>query len=143
MIIYFAETTVAEQRGLLCRWTERFHTEKKPVQILVDSMYEAQTIDQLLWTFAQGSFIPHSIFNPGEAPPDDPVVITPVEARLSGFDTLICDLPADLEFIFEFETAVHFIMRDDEQRRGQSRALWQKARESRADTVHVPYGNQP
>ena len=84
MTIYFAETTVAEQRELLCRWTERFYIEKKPVQILVDSLYEAQSIDRLLWTFAQGSFIAHSIFNPGGAPPEEPVVITQGEFRSPG-----------------------------------------------------------
>jgi DNA polymerase-3 subunit chi len=143
MIIYFAETTVAEQREFLCSWTERFYLERKPVQILVDSIYEAQSIDKLLWTFSQGSFIPHSIINPDDAPPYDPVLITPGEFRIAGFEVLICDVPAGLEFMGNFETAVHFIMRDDEQRRQESRALWQTARESGANTVHIPYENQP
>jgi hypothetical protein len=34
-------------------------------------------------------------------------------------------------------------MRDDDERRQQSRTLWQKARESGAGPVHVPYANQP
>jgi DNA polymerase-3 subunit chi len=143
MVIYFAETTVAEQRELLCRWVERFYAGRKPIQVLVDSTYEAQSIDKLLWTFSQGSFIPHSVLNPGGAPPDDPVLITPGEFQVEGFEVLVCDLPASLEFMMKFETAVHFIMRDNEQQRRESRNLWQKARESGADTVHVPYRNQP
>src|SRR5271157_5503066 len=79
MSIYFVETTVAEQRELLCRWTERFYMEKKRVRIVVDSMAAGQFIDQLLWTFSQSSFIPHTIFNPGAAPPSEPVLITPGE----------------------------------------------------------------
>ncbi|MGC9964354.1 MAG: DNA polymerase III subunit chi [Syntrophobacteraceae bacterium] len=143
MTIYFVETLVAEQRELLCRWTERFYMEKKPVQVLVDSTYEAQSIDRLLWTFSQGAFIPHSIFNTGDTPPDEPVLITPGQFQVAGFEALICDLPAGLEFMSRFETAVHFIMRDDDERRQQSRTLWQKARESGAGPVHVPYANQP
>ncbi len=143
MTIYFAETTVAEQRVLLCRWTERFFMEKKRVQILVDSTLEAQSIDQLLWTFSQGSFIPHMIFNPGGTAPAEPVLITTEESRVAGFEAVICDRPADLEFMSKFETAVHFILRDDDERRRQSRILWQRARDSGADPVHVPYGRQP
>ena len=140
MTIYFAETTVAGQRELLCRWTERFYTEKRRVRIRVDSMVAAQFIDQLLWTFSQSSFIPHLIFSPGGMPPEVPVVITPGEFQLEGFDALVCDWPADLEFMSGFDVSVHFILRDDSQRRQQSRVLWQKARDLGLGPVHVPYG---
>ncbi len=140
--IYFVETTVAEQRELLCRWTERFYMEKKRVRILVDSMAAAQFIDQLLWTFSQSSFIPHTIFNPGVTTSAEPVLITPGDFQAAGFEAVICDCQADVEFMSRFETAVHFILRDDPERRQQSRILWQKARESGLNPVHVPYGGQ-
>lgn len=139
MSIQFVETTVAEQRDLLCRWTERFYMERKRVRILTDSMAAAQYIDQLLWTFAQSSFIPHAIAGPGEKSPAEPVIITPGEFQAIGFDALVCDCPADLEFMSGFQTAVHFILRDDEERKQQSRILWQKARDSGLNPVHVPY----
>jgi DNA polymerase III subunit chi len=140
MSIYFVETTVSEQRGLLCRWTERFYMEKKRVQIVVDSIVAAQFIDQLLWTFSQSSFIPHVIFAPGGTPPAEPVLITPGEVQVAGFEAVICDCPAGLQFIGRFETAVHFILRDDTERRRQSRVLWQNARDQGLNPVHVPYG---
>ena len=142
MSIYFAETTVAEQRVLVCRWTERFYMDKKRVQILVDSVAAAQFIDQLLWTFSQASFIPHMIFSPGGTPPAEPVLITLGELQVAGFGGLVCDQPADLEFMTRFETAVHFILRDDTERLQQSRILWQSARDSGINAVHVPYGRQ-
>jgi DNA polymerase-3 subunit chi len=142
MSIYFAETTVAEQSELVCRWTERFYMEKKRVQIVVDSTAAAQFIDQLLWTFSQASFIPHTIFSPGGAPPDEPVLITPGEFQVAGFGALVCERPAGLEFMTRFETAVHFILRDDAERLQQSRILWQRARESGTNPVHVSYGRQ-
>jgi len=142
MSIYFAETTVAEQGELLCCWTERFYMEKKRVQIVVDSTASAQLMDQLLWRFSQSSFIPHMIFNPGGTPPAEPVIITPGEFQVAGFGALVCEEPADLEFMTRFETAVHFILRDDTQRLQQSRILWQRARESGTNPIHVPYGRQ-
>jgi DNA polymerase-3 subunit chi len=138
--IYFVETTAAEQREFLCRWTERFYMEKKRVQIVVDSMAAAQLIDQLLWTFSQSSFIPHVILSPGAAPPAEPVLIMPGAFRAAGFDAVICDCPADIEFMMRFDTAVHFILRDDSERRQQSRVLWQRARDLGLNPVHVPYG---
>jgi DNA polymerase-3 subunit chi len=140
MDIYFVETTAAEQRGLVCRWTERFYTEKKRVQILVDSMAAAQFVDQLLWTFSQSSFIPHLILGPAGAPPAEPVVITSGEFQVAGFEAVICDCPAGLEFMSRFETAVHFVIKDDPARTQQSRLLWQRARDSGIRPVHVPYG---
>ncbi len=141
MSIYFVETTVAEQRKVLCGWTERFYLEKKRVRIVVDSMAAAQFIDQLLWSFSQSSFIPHAISSPGaEAPPDEPVLITPGEFQLTGFNAVICDYPADIEFMSGFDSAVHFILRDDTERKQQSRVLWQKARDLGLSPIHVPYG---
>ena len=142
MSIYFVETTAAEQREFLCRWTERFYMEDRRVRIVVDSMQAAQLIDQLLWTFSQASFIPHMISSPGSTPPAEPVLITTEEFQGAGFETVICDCPADLEFMSRFETSVHFIVRDDTERRQQSRILWQKARDSGFNPVHVPYGPQ-
>ncbi len=142
MTIYFAETTVAEQSELICRWAERFYMEKKRVQIVVDSTAAAQLIDQLLWTFSQSSFIPHMIFSPGGAPPAEPVLITAAEFQVVGFGALVCGRQADLEFMTRFETAVHFILRDDTERLQQSRSLWQSARDSGINPVHVPYGRQ-
>ncbi len=143
MTLYFAETTVAEQRDLLCRWTERFYNEKRRVQILVDSTPAARFIDQLLWTFSQASFIPHIILNSGDNPPEEPVLITLSEIHAAGFDAVICDSPAGLDFMSGFDTAVHFILRDDAERRQESRVLWQRARDIGITTVHCPYGCAP
>lgn len=140
MKIYFVETTVSEQRGLLCRLAERFYTEKHKVQVLVDSTPDAQLLDNLLWTFSQGSFIPHAVCGPESEISSEPVVITIGERELAGFDTLLCDSPAGLNFMSRFDTAVHFILRDDESRRQQSRLLWQEARTAGFGPVHVPYG---
>lgn len=142
MSIYFAETTVAEQSELLCRWTERFYMEKKRVQIVVDSTAAALLIDQLLWTFSQASFIPHMIFSSGGMPPAEPVLITAAEFQVAGFGALVCGRPADLEFMTRFETAVHFILRDHTEQLQQSRILWQSARDSGINPVYVPYGRQ-
>jgi DNA polymerase-3 subunit chi len=141
--LYFVETTVAEQRGLLCRWAERFYTEKKKVQIVVDSTSAAQYIDQLLWTFSQPSFIPHLIFRSDKEALIEPVIITIGEIQIPEFTTVLCDSPVSFEFMGGFETGVHFILRDDPEKRQESRLLWQKARDLKMNPVHVSYEPQP
>ncbi len=140
MPLYFVETAVAEQRKLLCQWTERLYGEGRKIQIVVDSTPSARFIDEMLWTFSQGSFVPHAVFNPvKEGGQDDPVLISVEEKRIDDFDTLLCDTPASVEFMIQFDTAVHFVLRDDPGRREQSRSFWQKARESGVQPTHVPY----
>ncbi len=137
--IYFVETTAGEQKDLLCRWSERLYSEGMRVRIVVDSPAAARLIDQLLWTFSQAGFIPHVILSPGAPQPEEPVVITAGRFPTEGFHAVVCDCPADLEFMSLFQTAVHFIISDDPELKQQSRLLWQRARDSGLSPVHVPY----
>ncbi|MCE5334511.1 MAG: DNA polymerase III subunit chi, partial [Desulfobacteraceae bacterium] len=114
MKVYFAETTTEEQRGLLCRWAEHFCNRGQRVQIVVDSTPAAQYLDSLLWTFAQGSFVPHAIHGASpEEPPMEPVLICIGDMRVEGVTVVLCDAPVGFEFLQGFDTAVHFILRDD------------------------------
>jgi len=140
MCIYFVETRTAEQKDLLCRWTERFYLEKKRVRIVVDSAAAGQLIDQALWTFSQSAFIPHACHHGVGAIPEEPVVITLGEFPSAGCNAVICDYAAGLEFMITFEDAVHFILKDDPEATQKSRTLWLAARDSGANLVHVPSG---
>jgi len=139
-MIYFVETHANEQRQTLCRWVERFHEEGKKVQIVVDSTMAAQHLDQLLWTYSEGSFIPHRIFQVKASDSlIEPVVITIGEVRLEGFDVLVCDAQVHLDFMKQYPVAIHFILRDDEDRKQESRLMWQSARDQGVQLHHVPY----
>ena len=140
--IYFVETAAGEQKDLLCRWTEHLYSQGKRVRIVVDSIAAAQLIDQLLWTFSQPAFVPHAILNQGAPLPEEPVVITPGQFQAGAFNALVCDCQADLEFMGQFETAVHFIPGDDLERKEQSRDLWKRARGSGLNPVHIPHGQK-
>lgn len=141
MALYFVETSVSEQRILMCRYADRLFSEGGKVQIVVDSTSAAQLVDQMLWTFSQSSFIPHAVAGPGNSVvPDEPVLIVIGEKRLEGFDALLCDAPVSPEFMCMFETAYHFVLCDDAEKRQESRLMWQKARELGITPVHVPCG---
>lgn len=140
--IYFVETRADEQRGLLCRWVESLYEGGKKVQVVADSTIAAQHLDQLLWTFSQGSFIPHCIHAQGASElAMEPVVITVGELRLEGFDVLVCDGPVRLEFMSLYPAVLHFVVRDDNEKRQESRLMWQAARDKGLQVHHMPHGS--
>lgn len=52
--------------ALACRLTEKAYGQNHKVYIQAASAEQARLLDDLLWTFRQGSFIPHAL-----CPPDD------------------------------------------------------------------------
>lgn len=142
-ILYFVETKMADQKSLLCRWVEHYYEQGLRAQVLTDSTLAAQSLDQLLWTFSQPSFIPHRIVGaPDGAAPREPVIITVGEAPVPGYPILLCDAPADLDFMGRFDLAIHFVVIDDEARRQASRDLWQSGKERGLDLRHMKPAKQ-
>lgn len=145
-MICFVETVAGEQRNVLCQWVERFHGEGRRVQVVVDSTLAAQHLDQLLWTFVEGSFVPHRILDTRTVDAEnaivEPVIIVVGEQHVEGFDVLVCDTPVHLEFMSRYSEVVHFVLRDDSERRQESRLLWQNAREQGLQLRHFPYTPQ-
>lgn len=58
------------QRSLLaCRLAEKAYSQGLKVYIHTASDNESQQLDELLWTFRQGSFLPHAIHTAGDDEP--------------------------------------------------------------------------
>jgi len=58
----------------LCRLVEMLYQAGRKVTVWAEDAGRAATLDEYLWTFAQHSFIPHTLWNGGD-PLDDPVVL--------------------------------------------------------------------
>jgi DNA polymerase-3 subunit chi len=141
-MLCFLETKAAEQRALLCQWVEFFYEAGNKTQVLADSSMAAQHLDQMLWTFSQPSFIPHRVLSGRDASNvQEPVVITVGELRLPDWDVLICDGSARLELMVFYPVAIHFIILDDQDRRGESRLLWQQGKDRGVELRHIAYAS--
>lgn len=57
-----------------CKLTEKAYRLGHRVYIQVEDQDQAQKMDDLLWTFRQGSFVPHALMNTEEAS-ETPVLI--------------------------------------------------------------------
>jgi len=64
----------ARQR-FACRLAEKAYRLENRVHIKVADLAIARAMDQLLWTFRDGSFVPHDIIESGAPAPDAPVTI--------------------------------------------------------------------
>jgi DNA polymerase-3 subunit chi len=138
--ITFVEARSADKRIILCRWVEKYYEDHQRILVVTDSTLAAQHLDQLLWTFAQGSFIPHRIVTRATADPiREPVAITAGILALPQFDVLIPDSTVELDFMLNYPSALHFILVDDAAQRQESRVLWQAAKDRGIELQHIAY----
>jgi DNA polymerase-3 subunit chi len=96
---------------LACRIVDKATQQDQHVFINSSSDVEAQKLDELLWTFSQGSFIPHKIVrHPVEVPPREPVVIglnqPPVGERWDVLINLAADVP---DFFSRYERVAEVV----------------------------------
>ena len=83
----------AARAGFACRLAEKVYLLDQRVHLRADSPSRAAEIDELLWTFRQGSFVPHEILRDG-VEPASPVTIGAGAATPPGAELLI-NLAAD------------------------------------------------
>ena len=59
---------------LACRLAEKAYRLGHRIYIHASSAAQAENLDELLWTFRQGSFVPHAVY-PGAAQDNSPVLL--------------------------------------------------------------------
>lgn len=69
-----AEADPAVRMRFACRLAEKAYHLHNRVHLHTDSASVASALDELLWTFRQGSFVPHQIVAAG-TPSDAPVTV--------------------------------------------------------------------
>jgi len=72
-----------------CRIAEKAFLDDQRVFVWLDDAAELQSFDELLWTFADRSFVPHEIFSDAGQWQDTPVLLGCDAAPAQGFDLLL------------------------------------------------------
>ncbi len=90
---YILETAAAhEQLRTACRLAEKAWHKGHRVFIHTDSKETARSLDDMLWTYRQDSFVPHALFS-GQTEPDaepvEPVLVGDGTAEPTNIDVLI------------------------------------------------------
>jgi DNA polymerase-3 subunit chi len=74
---YISEEAGADVRlRLACRVTEKAYLARQKVAVLLEDAEALRRFDELLWTFGDGSFVPHDAVSAADANCDAPVALT-------------------------------------------------------------------
>lgn len=111
-----------------CRLTDKAYRLGNRVFIHTESAQQTRLLDDLLWTFQQNSFVPHSVYqDAGEAPA--PVLLAH-DAEPDASSQVLINLAAEVPLFFSrFERVAELVDETAEVRRsGRSRYTFYKER---------------
>ena len=74
---------------LACRIAEKGYLAKQKVVVLCDDAEVLRRFDEMLWTFGDGSFVPHDTVNTAGVPCDAPVALTTGSLPADHSDVLV------------------------------------------------------
>jgi DNA polymerase-3 subunit chi len=107
---------------LACKIVDKATQLDQHVYVHSTSEEEAHKLDELLWTFSQGSFIPHRVVRSElKIPPVEPVLIGVNQPPGGGRWDVLVNLAADVPEFFSRYERVAEVVDADAARREQSR----------------------
>lgn len=112
-----SQTGPQSRQTFACRLAEKAYRLENSVHIHAASEADADAIDELLWTFRDGSFVPHECVGTTHPEPAPPVTIGFGDRHLGPRDLLInlCDdIPA---FAESFPRVAELVTSDDDCKR--------------------------
>lgn len=115
-----------------CRIAEKAMQRDLRVFIRPADGGEARQLDELLWTFSEGSFVPHRIVEPGAeaaAEPAEPVLIGLEAGAVGGHWDLLINLSGDVPECFSRYARVAEVVDADPERRQQGRERYRYYRD--------------
>jgi DNA polymerase III subunit chi len=74
---------------LACRVAEKAYLAKQKVVVLCDDAEVLRRFDEMLWTFGDGSFVPHDTVTAAGVPCDTPVALTTGSLPADHTDVLV------------------------------------------------------
>ena len=87
---YVSEEAGADVRlRLACRVAEKAYLAKQKVVVVLDDGDALRRFDEMLWTFGDGSFVPHDAVNAANAPCEAPLALTTGALPAGHADVLI------------------------------------------------------
>jgi DNA polymerase III subunit chi len=109
--------------GLACKLAEKAYLAAHNVLIWNTDRAELQELDELLWTFRDGSFVPHELLDAHAREPETPVVLSCGPVPAGDLDVIINLAAGVPDFIARARRVVE-IIDGDESRRQAGRARY-------------------
>ena len=97
--------------------------------VMAGSAERVKALDGVLWTFDQGSFLPHGTAREGR-PEAQPVYLTAAEENPNGASLLVLTDGVEPGFIGDFERCLDLFDGRDEQAVAGARARWKRFKDA-------------
>lgn len=130
--IFFIELPTSNKLKFVCDITERFYNQNHPVAIYAGDPKSVTQIDQLLWTWKQDSFIPHSRYSEQD---NTPVTLYAPGEEIMDTKVLIQFEPFSFEEMSRFTYVIDFAEMYDKTRLNDSRRRYKELRDSGRYTI--------
>lgn len=111
--ILSAAGEIARQQ-FACRLAEKAYRLNNRVHIHLASQESVRRLNDLLWTFRDGSFVPHEILESAASEPESPVTIGCLDQPFANCDLLINLVDAVPENASSFPRVAEVVTSDDE-----------------------------
>lgn len=108
------DTETSARELFACRLTEKAYSLGHRVYLHTRDAAHAARLDQLLWTFRDGSFLPHELSGPTAA--QSPIVVGYQTAPIAQDDLLITLADTFPDHLLHFARIAEIVAGDDEQR---------------------------
>ncbi|MBI5451475.1 MAG: DNA polymerase III subunit chi [Gammaproteobacteria bacterium] len=102
------EDATHSREQLLCRLVDKIWQQDRQIHIHTESSRHSAVVDELLWTYQAGSFIPHAVYQQGLATPA-PVLVGHQDDPAYHSDVLINMAPQVPLFFSRFERVLELV----------------------------------
>jgi DNA polymerase III subunit chi len=126
---YILKSAAAKQRwNFACRLTEKAYLRDLRVVIACDNAADAQALDDLLWTYNEKSFVPHTLASEGQDLDSSTPVHLIVQPTTAATADLLVNLSGTLPVDWEKYPRIAEIVDADEERRRLGRERFKSYR---------------
>ncbi|KTC85890.1 MULTISPECIES: DNA polymerase III subunit chi [Legionella] len=111
---------------LACRLLEKAYLRGHRVFVYCNNQQEAESLDELLWTYKDNSFIPHNLQGEGPEPP--PPIQIGYRDEPRGYNDVLFNLATEVPIFYPRFRRVIEIVTNDESAKEVSRAHYREYR---------------
>ncbi|MDT8441320.1 MAG: DNA polymerase III subunit chi [Desulfuromonadales bacterium] len=127
--VEFVPLKSPERARVLCALAEEFFLKGERVVIVIQDDNQGVSLDQYMWVWKKGSFLPHVYDNGSVESFDEPVVILAHEDNPNGARVLIQGRICTMEFVSQFRHVIDFAELYDDALRQNARERFRLFRE--------------
>ncbi|RJS93777.1 DNA polymerase III subunit chi [Salinisphaera sp. Q1T1-3] len=139
VFFYILEDTAPEAcTHFACRLVEKAHGEGHRVYLHAGDQAQVQTLDRQLWTFRQGSFVPHVAADDLAADDDLTPVVIGSATPPDGFDDVLVNIGGDVGAFFSRFSRHNEIVGPDDVASARERYRYFKDRGYSLTTHKIP-----